>query len=303
MALQTSRFTAKKYAVSRFGSLGRLVFMLAIAVFLLGAIFSRVVSVWSLPSDLRIWFFDVGQGDATLIVTPHGKQVLIDGGPGKRILSKLGETMPPWDRDLDAVVLTHPDGDHLTGLVSVLDQYRIGTVFESVTYSDTATVRAFEHEMESQGIPRIFWFEGDEWNIDGVQFKVVSPAKNMSAKEDNNRSVVLLVTYGNTSVLLPGDATSSEEESYGLIAGDVDVLHVAHHGSQYSTSESLLAVVKPEAAVVSVGAKNRYGHPHPRVLERLSRAGSALFRTDNDGDVLLLSSGGEPSVQPFPLPF
>lgn len=291
---QTSRGRKNRRFI---GPIGPICFILFVALFW------RVFAVWTVPSDLRIWFFDVGQGDATLIVTPHGKQVLIDGGPGKRVLSKIGEVSFPWDRDLDAVVLTHPDLDHLTGIVSVLERYRVRTVFESITYSDTAMVRAFDELVESRHIPRVFWSAGDEWEIDGVKFFVVSPARNVSTEDDNRRSIVLKVVFGDTSVLLPGDATMDEEELYESLAGDIDVLRAAHHGSRFSTSDGLLAVAKPEIAIISVGEENRFGHPHPRVLERLARFAADIFRTDKDGDILLTSSGNEPNVRPFPLPF
>jgi competence protein ComEC len=256
--------------------------------------------------ELRVWFLDIGQGDATLIETPNGKQILVDGGPDQGVLAKLGALLPPTDRAIDAIVLTHPDADHVAGLVSVLDRYEVSTVFETGLDKDTKIARAFESARDAEGADRRLLRTGDRFAYDGVTFDVLWPDDSYDGrviKEANRAGIVLLVRYGETSILLTADTDELEEAKYGKRAGDVDVLKVGHHGSKTSSSAEFLATVRPEFAAIMDGKDNRYGHPTPEALSRLARVGARIFRTDLDGDILMTSRGGEPAVSASPLPF
>lgn len=265
-----------------------------------------------LDKELKVWIFDVGQADAIFIETPEGEQILVDAGADSSVLTKLGQVMLPWDRSIDAVIITHPHADHEGGLPEVLSRYNVGTIYETgvLGYDDLQdSVRELTEgqgavmDLVSEGTPPLLAKERGA----GVRLEIIAPDTNLQNKKLDNlneASVVLLLTYGETSILLTGDAPIDEEdEIFDDLAEPVDVLKVAHHGSVTSTSGSFLEVAKPRYAIISVGTDNDYGHPHPATLERLQTRGIKIFRTDLDGDVLITSTGGEPIVESRPLPF
>jgi len=267
---------------------------------------AQAPSVLKQEQPLRVWFFDVGQGDAILIEAPNGYQLLIDGGPDADVLSKLGSVMAPWDRTIDAVLLTHPHADHARGLISVLETYRVGAVYESGATADTGVMRALRDAFASEGAEHVLVDAAEHWESGGVSFDVLWPSiavPNADPEDPNEMSIVLSVRYGDASLLLTGDALAQDESTFGALSGDVDVLKIGHHGSASSTSEALLDLISPETAVISVGQDNRYDHPHPATIRRLSEHAIRILRTDIDGDVLLTSDGGEPVIAPAPLPF
>ncbi|MBI5794234.1 MBL fold metallo-hydrolase [Candidatus Uhrbacteria bacterium] len=267
------------------------------------AISSAQVFPWQTPL-LKIWTLDVGQGDALFIEFPTGEQMLIDGGPDDTVLTKLGSVMAPWDRTLDAVLVTHPDADHVTGTVAVLDRFDVATIYESGIGAHTPFGEAYEVAKVDKVVKVVE--QGDVIQVGDVTLKILWPQVTQEgryAENRNNFSVVFLLTYGKTSVLFTGDAEKDPEHIFGPLAGDVDVLKVGHHGSLSSTSWELLQEIDPEIALIGVGQDNSYGHPHPVILDRLSQIGAAVYRTDLDGDILLTSSGGEPTVVARPLPF
>jgi len=259
---------------------------------------------------LKIWVFDIGQGDAIFIETPEGKQILVDSGTSDdAVLTKLGQVMLPWDRYIDAVAITHPHLDHEGGLPEVLKRYDIGTIYETgiLGYDDLQeTVESLVREKGS----KMVLLSGSNLPLpwgEGLEVEVLAPDSNLQNKKIdnlNNSSIVLLLIYGETSILLTGDAAFEEEpEILPDITEPIDILKVAHHGSVTSTSQNFLDIVQPRYAIISVGAENDYGHPAVATLERLFLRGIKTFRTDLDGDVLITSNGGEPVVKSHPLPF
>lgn len=264
------------------------------------------VSPAAKEKPLRVWVFDVGQGDAILIEAPTGEQMLVDAGASDAILAKLGSVLSPLDHSLDAVLVTHPHEDHLAGLVEVLRRYDVGAVYETGDEHDTGTQSFFWDEVAAEGASRAFVSDGASITLGEVTLDVIAPDTSLAGKhlkDPNMASVVLLLTYGETSILLAGDApTELEEDILPDLLKPVDVLKVAHHGSVYSTSQRFLEVAQPRIAIISVG-ENSYGHPHPVLLARLLETGQAVYRTDLDGDILITSFGGEPTVEANPLPF
>ncbi|MDY7079598.1 MAG: DNA internalization-related competence protein ComEC/Rec2 [Chloroflexota bacterium] len=264
--------------------------LLGIAVVLL----VLAVCVWcGLPDGkLHVVFLDVGQGDAIFIQTPAGRQVLVDGGPSETVLlSQLGRQMPFWDRTLDMMVLTHPDADHITGLVPVLERYQVeAVIFRQVEHS--AGVYEYWLELlEAEGAVVYQGEAGLQVRLDeGLEMVVLHPGAEL-LEDGNNNSVVTWLTYGEVSVLLPGDIEAVVEQQ--LVADSAllesTVLKAAHHGSCSSTTEEFLEAVAPEVVVISVGAENRFGHPCAEVLERLD--GLPTYRTDEQGVVEVVSDG------------
>ncbi|MFA4846259.1 MAG: MBL fold metallo-hydrolase [Patescibacteria group bacterium] len=255
---------------------------------------------------LKIWMLDVGQGDALLIEFPTGEEMLVDGGPGDAVLAKLGSVLPPWDRTLDALLLTHPDADHVTGILSVLDRYRVATIYESGVGAHTPFADAFVERVPTEESSHKLVQSGDVVTIGEVALTVLWPEETLEGKypeSRNNYSIAFLLTYGDTTVLFTADTEEQAEDVYASRAGNIDVLKVGHHGSLTSTSWNLLELTDPEVALISMGEDNSYGHPHPVILDRLKTIGAQIFRTDLDGDVLLTSYGGEPTVTASPLPF
>jgi competence protein ComEC len=239
----------------------------------------------------RIIVLDVGQGDAILVESRDGARMLVDGGPDPdRLLLELDAVIPPWDRRLDIVVLTHPHEDHVAGLVRALERYRVGRVFEPGMPGTGPGWRAWDLALRG-GPPRGTLAAGDALRLGAIRIAVLWPRPGtvslQPAKDGrgfNDVSIVLLGEADGRHFLLTGDA--EEDVDPALIAAGLphlDVLKVAHHGSATATSAALLAATRPTDALVSVGTGNDYGHPAPSTLARLRQAGARTYRTDLDG--------------------
>ncbi len=253
--------------------------------------------------DLVVTFFDIGQGDAIFIEATNGNQILIDGGPGDRILSKLGRAMPFWDRSIDLLILTHPHADHLDGLLEVLKRYHVAYILESGIHHSIPEYEEWRELLKKKSVSLVTGHTGQMIHAgDGVKLEVLAPFedyRNSVSKNIHDATVVTKLVYGNTSVLFMGDAEKKLEHKlvFSGIAVDVDILKVGHHGSKTSTSEEFLTAVSPSVAVISAGRKNRYGHPHQDVLDRLTRSGARVLRTDRDHDIRFLSDGINYDIQ------
>lgn len=262
---------------------------------ILAALLLSATFIWSqvlaqAPDELvKIDFLDVGQGSAILVEAPNGNQVLIDGGPSDAVLAKIGEALPLGDRRIEMLILTHPDSDHLSGLVEVLKRYEVSQILESGIADSSAEYRAWNDLIAQKNIPVIFASVGQTVKVaDDLAIKILYPLGKINGqafKNTNATSLVGKIIYGENSVLFTGDAEEQTEQPLLMLGADLaaDILVVGHHGSKNSTSASFLAAVAPQVAVIQVGAKNRYGHPTPEVLTRLS--GIDIFRNDLDGDI------------------
>jgi len=251
---------------------------------------------------LHVHVLDVGQGDAILVVTPQGRQALVDGGPDPRVtLLALGERLPAGDRNFDAVVATHLDSDHAGGLIGVLDRYDADIVVQGPASPASALFPQWESVLHQRKHPAVSIRAGHRIRLDsGVVMEVLHPpAGKIPSRIDantNNLSIVIRLTYGEVSFLLTGDVEQDVEGYLVDTRGEglrSDVLKVAHHGSVSSTSAAFLKAVAPKSAVVSAGADNRYGHPHPDVIARLGGAIGAenVFITARDGAVEYITDG------------
>lgn len=260
----------------------------------------------TMPDDeLHVSFLNIGQGDAILIQR-GSQQVLIDGGPSPQTLTgELSDRMPFWDRTIELVVLTHPDDDHISGLVEVLERYRV----EQVLYPDLEVLDDFEDPLslyqrweeliEEKDIACTAARAGEAIDLgDGVTMTVLNPPATLlegTVSDVNNNSAVLRLDTGRVSFLLTSDIMWEAE--FGLIARgaelDCTVLKVAHHGSYTSTTADFLAAVSPQLAVISVGEDNPYGHPSDEVMDRLEANPDIenIFRTDEQGTIEFITDG------------
>lgn len=249
---------------------------------------------------LTLSVIDVGQGDAVLIRTPHGVDVLVDAGPNRRTADALGRLLPNGDTALELVVLTHPHADHIAGFANVLDHYRIDQVWESGVRYDAPEARAVARRIVDARIPVRAVGAGDAIALEPeVRLEVLSPPQPLEGvvvtHDDashggglNDSSVVLRLTYRTFCALLMGDASESVERALvaqGSVASCA-VLKVGHHGSRFASSTTFLDSVQPRLALISVGA-NRYGHPTPAALRRLNQSGATVLRTDTYGTITL----------------
>lgn len=272
----------------------------------------------------RVIFLDVGQGDAALINAGNDMQILIDGGDGKNILDKLGEHLPFYDKKIELVIMTHPDKDHMGGLVEVLKYYEVDQILETGIECEKAICKEWDKLIEEKNISVKYAQFGQRIKAGNIEMAVLYPFENLKDKEvknSNDASIVLKLVVNknlsqaiknsnedqktlnqsfnyaqddivqndnyNNSYLLTGDAGFPVEKE--LLDKNINVrariLKVSHHGSKYATSNEFLRAVKPEKAIVSVG-KNSYGHPAKELINRLKNMSIEIFRTDEVGGVV-----------------
>lgn len=263
--------------------------LMVAAIFVWYAVFTET------GGNLKVAFLDVGQGDAIFIQSPNGNQVLIDGGPNKAVLRELSKIMPFYDRSIDLVIESHPDSDHIAGLVDVLKRYDVGAVVESGVETESAIYSELELAREKKDVPKILARNGMRINFnDGAYFDILFPDRDVFDFEPNDASVVGKLVYGENSFLLTGDSPKKIEKYLVSLYGKglaVDVLKTGHHGSHTSTAESFLGYANPKYAVISVGKDNSYGHPRAEVLDLLSRFEAKVLRTDEQGTIVMESDG------------
>ena len=252
---------------------------------------------------LRVHFLDVGQGDSTLIVTPSGRQMLIDGGPDGDVVSqRLSGVLPGGDRSLDVVLMTHLDSDHSQGLLAVLERFAVGAVLTGPPTADGPVRPEWEQTLARKGISPMEVSAGHRIVLDdGVELEVLNPAPGHPLGDANNDSVAVRLQYGNVSVLLAADMEDEAELRLAGSGAEISstVLKAGHHGSGTSSAQKFLDAVGPEIAVVSAGLDNQYGHPAPEALERLeaSVGPQNVYRTDLQGTIEFVSDGGRWWVQ------
>lgn len=266
-----------------------------------------------LPDDkLHLVFCDVGQGDAILAVFGTN-QILIDGGPDDSVLSCLSKHIPFWDRKIEVVVLTHPQADHMTGLVEVLRRYEAEVFATTPVNSSTATFKVLKDLVGGSGVEVVNPTTGTRLVSGLIYLDIVYPSTGFLSKygylgatgegdvlgafttdkDPNEFSVVLNISFGQFDALLTGDimpAVTPQILSTGKIR-EVEVLKVPHHGSKNGLTKELLEAASAKLAVISVGKNNRYGHPHQEVLQMLLDRGVKVLRTDQESDIEIISDG------------
>ena len=263
------------------------------------------ILVWSaaltMPDGkLHVTFLDVGQGDAILIQTPNGQDILVDGGPDPQEINlELGKKLPFWDKTIDLVVCTQPQADHLTGLVEVLQRYEVKGVLEPGVSSNSSIYQEWLRLIKNKGIEYNITRAGQKIDLgNGTEIQVLNPPEGLwqgTSDDVNNNGVVLRLSWGQLSFLFAADIR--EEVEFELIEQRANlkstVLKVSHHGSKTSTTSQFLIAVDPEVAVISVGEDNPFGHPSPEVSQKLiDRLGEDnVYLTDEDGTVEFITDG------------
>lgn len=246
-------------------------------------------------TELRVDFLDVGQGDAVLITTPSGNQILIDAGPNKAVLRELSKVMPFYDRSIDVIMESHPDSDHIAGFIDVLERYEVGMVMKSGVESDSAVYKKLENLIAEKNIKNVLARKGMKIGLgDGAEIDILFPDRDVAGMDTNDASIIMKLQYGNKSFLFTGDSPAKMEKYLISLDGknlDSDVLKVGHHGSKTSSSEEFLGYVSPEYAVISASKDNKYGHPHQEVLDRLQKFGINILRTDEMETIKIKTDG------------
>ncbi|MEI6221278.1 MAG: MBL fold metallo-hydrolase [bacterium] len=249
-----------------------------------GASFSRPL--------LHIYFFSIGQGDAILIRSPEGKNVLIDGGPDQLVLEKIGSVLPLWSRSIDMLVITNSDDDHMVGALEVLQRYPVSMIVDNGRFGVVPQEQYWLFFAAEHRIPRFLPQQIDVLQLDSatsLKFFVSEKA----TKNNNNYSVVTRLGYKDFDAVFTGDIEKEIEQELidSPFLSPGELLKVAHHGSKTSSTQAFLKRYNPMVGVISCGKDNQYGHPHQETLDSFKENQMQLFRTDEDGDVEVVSDG------------
>ena len=266
---------------------------------LIAAILVAFLAITMPDNQLHVSVLDVGQGDAILIQQGN-QQILIDGGPSPQTIGlRLGNKMPFWDRTIELVVASHPSADHITGLVAVLNRYKVKQVLYPDMEPHSAIYSEWLRLIKEKQINYTLAQAGQQINLaGGATIEVLNPQNPpliATYSDEDNNAVILRLSMGRVSFLLTADLMWEGE--FELIAHGArlnsTVLKVGHHGSNTSTTTEFLNAVNPQLAVISVGANNNYGHPTPEVMTQLKSRLSLvnIYRTDKQGTIEFITNG------------
>lgn len=251
-------------------------------------------------NQLHVIFCNVGQGDAIFIRTQNRLNILIDGGPGNRVLDCLAKYMPFWDRTIHAVVLTHPHQDHFEGLISVLERYTVLSFYTEEVMNKTDAYKALTDRLKTSSVRATYFYRGDRLKTkDGVVLSALWPTETFLRRVSPNSligekselaSLIMVLSYDSVDFLFPGDSQKEALKDALPKQNSIDILHVPHHGSRTGLGKELVEMIHPRLAVISVG-KNKYNHPHPSILALFNSFKIPFKRTDKEGDVHIVSDG------------
>jgi competence protein ComEC len=245
---------------------------------------------------LRVVFLDIGQGDAIFIESPTGNQIIIDGGPGSTLVSEVAKQMSLFDRSIDMIVVTNPDKDHFEGFIPLLSRYTVDALVEpGVSADENPVYQEFRRLIAEKSIPIINTRVGQKILLGGgVHIDILFPDRDVEDVSHNDGSLVARLVYANTSILLTGDTTKNIENylvtKYPQFL-QADILKVAHHGSETSTTDAFVKAVDPDIAIISAGKGNSYGHPRQATLDTLSDNDVETLVTMDEGSITFESDG------------
>ena len=257
-----------------------------------------LVVIIQLNQKLEIHFLDVGQGDSCFIVTPHNKTILVDGGGSTSSSFDVGkDTLIPYILDrgytkIDYIFISHFDQDHVGGILTVLQELRVGKIYINKQGENSQNYEKFLEIVSEKKLDVQVVKAGDKILIDNLSFNILWPTeKQISENILNNNAIVMKLHYRNFSMLFTGDIEEPAEKAIlntyknKLEIFQSTILKVAHHGSKSSSTQEFLDVVKPKIALIGVGENNLFGHPNAHVIERLEECGIKVFRTDESGEI------------------
>lgn len=273
--------------------------IISVLIFLLGCIIAYQNIIYN-DKKLHIVVCDVGQGDAIFIRTPSGSDILIDGGPDDSISSCLSRHMPFWDKTIEVVIMTHPDADHSTGLISVLRRYNVRQFYASRILTNTSAYAHLLEVLQEASVKINYVWQGDRFIFkDGLIMTTLWPTHGWADQntftetdtEINNFSVVEFLNYKNFKALFTGDIEALVIKKIDLMIGEIDFLKIPHHGSKAGLTLDILNILNPKIAAISVGRNNKYGHPTIFILDLLKSKNIKTLRTDEVGDIEIISDG------------
>jgi competence protein ComEC len=248
-------------------------------------------------NNLHLIACDVGQGDATLI-TQGNTQILIDGGPGNKVIDCLSSHLPFWDRTIELVVLSHPQSDHYQGLIEVFSTYHVNTFLTTNLENSAQSYQVLKNKVGESHVEVIYPTSDTTLKLGKISLDIVWPSEehltlNTQPNQDlNNFSIVALLSFGEFDTLLTGDI--GPEIIPDILNTDqlssIEYLKVPHHGSKNGLTQELLDATSPQLATISVG-RNSYGHPHQEIIDMLLKAGVITLRTDQMGDIEIITNG------------
>ncbi len=247
------------------------------------------IPTFSRSNFLRLIFFDVGQGDASLIILPDGRKILIDGGPDNQVLFSLGRYLNFFDRNFDLLILSHEHDDHLFGLVQVIKRYRIGKIIHAASYCKTSLCQEFFETAKKQNI-EVEEIKSQQKIIFAPDCVLdLYPPENLLAKNINNRSIAFRLDCFGAKIFMAGDGELAREEELLSESNDLKstIFKASHHGSNTSNSENFIKKINPSLIIIPVGAENNFKHPASSTLERFESLGIKYFRTDKNGNISL----------------
>lgn len=284
--------------------------------YFLGSLALIAITVWLAvivypDPKLHLITCDVGQGDAILAV--HGKtQILIDGGPDNSVLDCLSDYLPFWDREIELVIITHPQTDHFTGLIEVFRRYRVNNILISPIDSSTQRYQVLKNVVGGSGAKVINPTTGMVIRFGLIYLDILHPSEQYvtsfaersgekvlgvytTTRDPNDFSIVANLSLEDFDALLTGDigpAVTDEILATGLLK-NVEYIKIPHHGSKNGLTQELIDIAAPKIAVISVGSDNRYGHPHNEVIKLLNDKGIKTLRTDEMGDIEIITDGSK----------
>lgn len=280
-------FAARSFTGRRIKWVGAII-LLALNIFVW-----RAVSLAERGGALTLAVLDIGQGDAIFIQDSFNRQILIDGGPDRKILARLPQVMPVSDRSLDLLILSHPHADHLAGLVEILNRYEVSAVLEAGAVYESAVYREWHRLLAEKKIPVIPALRGEKISLArGAELEILAPFEDWrgrSGKEIHDAMVVTRLTVnGRGLALLAGDMETELEDKLIAAGESLEslILKVGHHGSKTSSGQNFVEKVAPQFAAISVGTANRYGHPYPATLETLQNLDIKVLQTNKLGTIV-----------------
>lgn len=250
-------------------------------------------------TDLELHFIDVGQGDSTFIKTPSGYTMLIDAGDNSHGSDVVSYIKGLGVKKIDVLVGTHPDADHIGGIDNVIDSFEVGEFYMPKKTHDTKTYEDVLKAAKNKGLKIKAAVADKIIAFDPATKAVFLSPENQTYSDNNSYSAVIKLTYGQNTFLLTGDTEKENEakmmDKYG-ISLQSDLIKLAHHGSSTSNTPAFLDAVNPQLAVASCGYKNKYSHPHKEVLQYLEENDIPIYRTDEQGNIIVYSDGQKLSI-------